>query len=351
MLKKWKFIVFGIFILLLLSAYIYGLLIHKPGDRDFSLSRFVNVTAIHITPPEGESIYLEKDDEKWRVDNNYFANEFAVHDLKRTLRNCAVRQPVPINQRSEINKDLDNNGVMVDVFVDAYLFNFFDLFGLFNIQRRNKSIIVGRNATGLAGTYMRISGSDEPYIVYLPGFSQGIAGAFTPKKHIWFDPEIIDLSPGQLNRVKILNNEEPDESFILRIKDDFDFSFYDSDNNPIGQNFNPDSVKVMRYLSSFKNLYYESLLDSTEYKKSEKLIFPEYAFKVEVADNYQNTYSFTVFRRYVERGLNGSAKSKNAYDPDRFYIELENRQRAIAQYYVFGRILRRLSFFDATADN
>ncbi len=344
--KKRAYIISGFILLLFVSSYIYGLIINHSGERDFAISKDIEVQAIHIVPPEAESIFIERaaHTDKWRIDENHFANEYVVNDLIRTMRHCAVRQPVSLDKTAEVNENLDDYGIMVDIYFDDYLFNFYDIFGLVNIKRKARSIIVGENVEEIEGTYMRKHNSNEPYIVYLPGYSKGIAAVFTPVEHIWYDPEIVDLEPKQIKQVKVDVNQKPGESFMLKTEEDFTFNFYDLENNPVNDKFQPDTVKVLSYLSSFDNLYYETLLKGDDYKRSEKLIFPEYAFDLTIVDRKHNYYSFKAYRKHPE--LNQEEyKPSLEYDPDRFYIELEDGSRAIAKYFVFGRVFRGLSFF------
>ena len=346
--KKW-FLLVSIIILVIISSYIYGFLELRSGDRDFAIPLNAEVSSVHLVSPDSEKIELEKDDkDQWWVDNVNYANEAAVRDMLRTIRYFSVRQPVSRIKKDTINKNLDQQGVMVNVYVEDYIFNFFDLFGVFKTQRKARSFLVGDNTddqTEIDGTYMRMTQSDEPYIVYRAGYG-GIANTFTTKEHIWFDPVVVDLKAEQIDRVKVVSDENYEDSFILDVYEDLDFDFYDLDNNLISKDINVDTTKVLRFLSSFSNLYYETLLTDKAYSRSEDLIFPEYAYKIVIEDWHNNEYKLYIYRRYKENNRDKENMVTADYDPDRFYLVLENEQRAVAQYYVFGRIMRTLSFFE-----
>jgi len=345
--KKTRYIIISIIIvLILISSYLYGLISLQTGERDFALPKEAEVMAVDIIPPANEKIILEKDKSgQWWVNKNHPANEFAVLNLIHILRYSAVHQPVPVASQKKINENIEKNGILINVYIETYLLDFFNLFGLFKIQRPYNSFLVGENATETEGTYMRMAESKNPYIVYRPGFSGGIAEVFEPGKHKWFDPAIVDLEPEEIKQVKLITNENPGESFLLKVSKDFEFLFSDIDKEPFPGKLNVDTKKVVRFLSSFKHLYYETLLTNETLKESENFIFPEYAFRIVVDDRDNNRYDFKVYRRYREAGLLEPGELSPVYDPDRFYIELDDGQRAIAQYYVFGRVLRPLSFF------
>ncbi len=344
--KKWSLITVSIIALFFISSYVYGLIIFRVGDRDFSLPKDAEVTSVQIVPPDNEDIILTKDIQgQWWVGENYHANEYAINDLLSILRHFTVRQPVSKTERKEINNKLERDGILINVFFETYLFNFFDVFGFIETERKYNSFLVGDNVKKIDGTYMRMSGSETPHILYLPGYSGGIASVFTPEKHVWFDPIVVDLSAKEIDWVKIVSNENPEESFIL--KTDKGLEFYDLDSNLISNGFQFDTAKVVRFLSSFSDLYFETFLKDDAYIESEELIFPEYAYRVVVADLEQNEYSFDVYRRYRKVDFAEQYELSPVFDPDRFYLELENGYRAVAQYYVFGRILRSLSFFEA----
>ncbi len=346
--KKYVFLITTITILfLLVLSYINGLLQSQVGDRDFAIQRDKNITQIQIIPPEkNQTIKLKKDeDQLWRIDNNYNANDAAVRDLIRTVNNFSVRYPVPVNDRDMINDKLENGGTTIKIFTDDYLFNFFGLIELFKISRETRAFILGENIIDdndeIIGTYARMVNSVKPYVIYRPGFG-GVKNVFTTKKHVWFDPVIIDLEPEEIREIKIVSNESPEQSFILKIDKANLFGFYDLKNKLISDNFSIDTSKVQMFLFSFNELFYESLLKDDAYLKSEKLIFDDYAYKVVVYDRKGNRYCFYSYRKQLEDGDN---KNDLDYDPDRFYIELENGHRALAKYFVFGRVFRNLSFF------
>ncbi len=332
--------------MLVISSYLYGIVALRVGERDFALPKDKEVSIVQIIPFEGEKITLEKDIfGEWRVDSEHRANEFAVKDLIRTIRHFAIRQPVSVAKQDQVNKQLDNEGVFVNVYIKGYVFDFFNLFGILSTQRLYNSFFVGDDISELEGTYMRMTGSDNPYIVYLPGYQGGLSEVFTPDKHIWFDPVVVDLKPDQIKKVKVINNEEPKQSFILKVNSGFDFDFYDIEGNLLKNDFKPDTTRVMRFLSSFKQLYYEKLLVDEAYEESENLIFPQKSYRIVVEDRDDNTKSFDVYRRYLRADILDPGAVSPVYDPDRFYLELEQGHRALAQYFVFGRILRPLSFF------
>ncbi len=344
--KKLSIIIGIIIVLFLISSYLYSLKSLQTGERDFALPGEADVAAVHIVPPEGKKILLKKDKSgQWWVNDENHANERAVSDLIRTLRYFTVRQPVSITQQEQVNESLYKDGVMVNVLIDTYLFDFFDFFGLFKIQRVYNSFLVGENAKEIEGTYMRMVESENPYIVYRPGYEGGIADVFTPKQRIWLDPVVVDLEPGQIKKVKVIANENPGESFILKMREDFKFDFFDIDKYPLPGKIKVDTSRVIRLLSSFKELYYENLLTNDALSESEKFIFPDYAFRIVVYDWNNDQYSFNVYRRYRDAGLLEPGELSPLYDPDRFYLELEDGRRAVAKYYVFGRVLRPFSFF------
>ena len=345
-IKKSGFTIAGVLLILIISSYFYGIIELKSGEREFALHKDIEVTAVHIMPPEGEKIILQKDNiGQWLIDAEYRANEFAVRDLIRTIRHFEVRQPVSVAQQKLVNEKLDHEGVLVNIYVEGYLFDFFSIFGLFKTSRLYNSLIVGDNTIEPMGTLMRKVNSDNPYIVYLPGYPEGLANVFTPEKHIWFDPVVVDLEAWQIKKVKVITEEQPEESFKLKVYEDFDFYFYDLEGNRISDMLIIDTAKVLRFLSSFKGLYYESLLTYEAFDESEELIFPQYAFRIVIDDLFGSQYAFDAYRKYRKANLFETNEIGPKYDPDRFYLELHSGKRALAQYYVFGRILRPLSFF------
>lgn len=347
-MRKSKFLygLSGLILLIFGLAYIYGFYSLRVGEREFKIPGDKQIIIVEISAPETETIHLEKDDSgHWLINSEYSANDFAVSDLLRTVRHFAVRQPVSVEQKDLINKELEEEGVLINIYCKGYVFDFFNLFGLLETPRLYKSFFVGKNTEKVIGTYMRADKSENPYIVYLPGYEGGLSEVFTPKLYIWFDPVVIDVEAENIRTVQVMITDKPSESYKLVIDENFNFVFYNIKGEPVNANIIVDTTKVYRFLSSFKGLYYETLLTNDAYSESEKIISAQYDYEIIVEDRYDNYYAFKVYRRYSEEVGPENDSIIMEYDPDRFYLELKTGHRAVAQYYVFGRILRPLSFF------
>jgi len=318
----------------------------RPADRDFSLDREALVTRVVMHDQQkDEKVALIKDERgQWMLSSMQPANDLAVRELISVMERMSVRQPVSISNREKVEQMLAQKGVKVDVYVQAYRIHIGNL-KMWPYQRRYQVFWVGEDTPDGESTYMRKAGSDMAFKVHHPGRESGVSYLFEPGIRAWLDPVIIDLDWKEIERVSVEVYDEPGESFHLKLEGEGGFGFYAWDQPDQPLTFDVDTAKVMRYISSFKDIHYERLLDKQARERKKEFIFEQPFMKITVQSVYSHETGFTAYARRVtdeQKQVTGAIDR----DPNRFYIKMGEGEFALAQYYVFNRILRRLSFFE-----
>lgn len=181
------------------------------------------------------------------------------------------------------------------------------------------------------------------FMVHVPGMESGLYRYFNTNPNDWGDPVIIDMTRDEIERVLIVFSETPEESFLLKQEPNGVFGFYSHISGEKLSNIIIDTARVVRYLSSFQSLHYESLVSGDDIQSLEEMIFDEPFMTLTVKPFHNESTMIEVYRKVPSDELL-SVGITTSYDPNRFYLKSDD-EYAIAQYYVFNRILRPLSFF------
>jgi hypothetical protein len=318
----------------------------RASDSDFSLDRSLNILRIEMYYNDrSEEVIMVKDEQgRWILNDRFFANDLAVQQLLGSMNRLRVRQPVSFENRNKVEQMLDERGVTVKFFVQAYRIHLGN-FRLFPYRRAYQSFVVGENTPDGLSTYMRKSGSQMPFKVHIPSLDSGIAYLFEPFEREWRDPVIIDMERQHIVQISVKDMDQPGQSYHLKRSNTGKFEFFDFDDPTQKKDVVADSLRLERFLSSFRNLHYESLLDDEQEQLRKKLMFEQPFMEVTVQNREGMEVSFLAFARYMPEDVDESATVAQR-DPNRFYLQVNDGEFALAQYYVFSRILRPLSFFE-----
>ncbi len=316
----------------------------RVAERDFSVSNEHEIVRIEMISYHTESrIELWKDDQdRWRLNENMFANELAVRELEGLLTRIRVRQPVSIAHAAKVDEMLENRGVRVNVFILAHRIRIGGL-KLWPYQRMYQSFVVGDDTPDGESTYMRKSPSAQAFKMHRPGLETGISSLFIPEERVWRDPVIFDMEPEEVASVTVLVPDDPDESFTLKNLGSEGFLFLDpQQQQPL--DFAADTARTIRFLSSFKDIHYELLPDKIGELQRKELMFEQPFMIITVESIRGETIRMNAYARRTPPDVLMPADGIDR-DPNRFYVQVNQGEYAQAQYYVFNRILRPRSFF------
>lgn len=311
------------------------------GPR-FSIENTDAVSGIILQSSNNKVILNKEETGAWIVNEMYEADEVAIEDLLSVLRNAAIRQPVQLSQKDQTNELIDSMGIIVKVYSDEYRLKLPGGFKLFPHKKMSISYHVGPESANGESTIMRPMHSSEPYEIHIPGGSASLRSRFTPDESFWRNPVIIDLQADEIQTIETIVFANRDESFRLSNKHD-GFRVFDAHGNEI-----EDSLlhhgRLISYIRSFYGLFYESLLDEEELADIRHLIMDEPFMTISVTDQAGNKVSITCYHIDVSHAET-LLPVYQPYDPNRFVLQMDHQDFAIAQFLVFNRIQRPLSYF------
>lgn len=345
--KKKNFLYFIIsLIVITFSLYLYN-----AGNRGTSIKYAKNisidndetVTKIIISGKDDNALKLEKDKENnWIINNEYHANDLAVKDLIYVLKNISIRMPVPIAVKDSIDDLLLKEGLIVEIYAQRFLIPL-GKWKYIPYNTNIRTILVGPNYKD-EGTYMKLQNSNIPFIVSITAYEAGLRNNFSSNPHEWMNPVITNLRPSEIKEVKVLLPGNPDESFVLENKEN-EFLF----KNPLTEeplDISYDTSKVNRFLSAFRNLYFEKYLNEEENRQIiSKIKDSKAIYVIELVDVYDNRQKIEIYQKSITKEEMDELGVKTDIDPNIFYLKTEDSVFVYARYYVFNRILKPLSFY------
>ena len=308
MIKKIIILIFSIvFIYILID---YNQKIKLDNEKNFSISEIEKIDKIFLSDRKGNNITLQKDSNRWTVNNKYNVRDDAISTLLSTIQKISIQRPVPKNGYNNVIKQLATTGVKVEIYYN----------------KKMKTYTVGGSTSNHLGTYMLMDNSENPYIVHIAGFN----GFLSPRYGIqgyeldinnWRDNTVFKIETEIINEISLIDLEENNNSFTLNTKP---LSLLDINNNDIKY----DLDKVINYLNNFSQLNSENFKGNNIDITNEKLI---YKLKINYDDKEDILEAYT-----FSKTNNNSNNSKP--NVERMYAKLNNGEFLLIQNYVFNKV-------------
>lgn len=333
-------------IIIVASLYLYNSKDFSSSSnqgRNFSISGDEQISKIILSKSSENAVTLElTDEESWILNEEYQANNLAVNDLIRTVKNLSVYVPVPINEKDSISNLLRHEGVKVDIYSRRYIVSI-GSWKLLPFNRKINSFLVGNDVIDKHGTYMQIAKSDYPYIVHIPGYESGLKNTFTANHYEWRNPVVTNLTPSQIKKIKVQITSKKEESFIF-LNNNGLFEFRDYENNQI-PGFEYDVLKTQRFVAAFGELYFEKLVYGESLAEANKYMDTIPSFIIDIEDINSKMTKLEIYNKILTENEKAELGVNVDVDPNLFYLLINDSDYTLARYFVFNRLLRPLSFY------
>lgn len=312
--------------------------------NNFAIDDTTNVTKIFIADKNNNSVKLTRTpDGKWTVNDKYPGQKLTIGMLLKTMLNIEVQQPVPRAAHNNIIKEMAVNAVKVEVYQWVYRIDFAGI-RWFPHEKLTKVYYVGNATQSNMGCYMLMEGASEPYIVYLPGFRGFVTPRYSPIEKYWRDYNVFKTAIPEIDLVKVEIPEAPEQSYEVKKTGSNRFVLRSLQDQSVIANY--DTLKLLNFLSGFRNLNYEALLNDMDQVRKDSILSSRPFIVISLTDTTGKT---TVMKTYHKRGPQGQTDPTGRpmpYDLDRLYASVNDGQDfTIIQYFVFDKVLRPKAFF------
>jgi hypothetical protein len=317
----------------------------KRALSDFAIDDTSNVTKIFMSDKNNNNLTLTRvEPGKWLVNNKYPGAKANIELLMGTMLGLQVKETVPKAAVENIIRDLAAISVKVEIYQWKYRINLFDWIHLFPHEKLSKVYYVGGPIQSNRGSYMIMEHSSVPFVVFLPGLRGFVTPIYSPIEKYWRDYSIFKKSMLQIASVKLEFPANPENSFEVRKNQNRDVTLISLQDNRQVPVF--DTLKVMTFLASFRNISFEAILNDMDAHRKDSILAGTPYCIISLTDTAHVTQSIKTYRKGSYPGEVDDFGKPAPYDLDRLYALVNTGQDfTLIQYFVFDKILRPKSFF------
>ena len=312
---------------------------------DFSIEDTASVTKIFLADKNNNEVTLERSaDGSWLVDGKYMAQKEKISSFLKTLTDLEVRSPVPLVARNNVITRMAVIAKKIEIYQISPRINFFNKIRLFPHEKLTKTYYVGDVTQDNQGTFMLMEGAEEPYIVHIPGFRGFVSTRYSTIKADWRDYTVFKTPINEIQSVRVEFPVQPEQSYQFDIQDNQNITLRSLSDNQVVPDY--DTLKALNFLTSFKDIRFESLLEhllEKEFIDSVASSIPKTIITLTDREGKVNKVKIFAKKGFAPLYSADGALLEPA-DIDRAYALVnEEEDFVLIQYFVFDQVTRTLS--------
>gem|GEM_PF-932127 len=328
--------------LLVVGTYFYsksGSSTFESKSSAFSIADPSILDRVEITGPYGRTVVLDRweDSEKWTVDKRFVARPDAVKTLLETLRKMRINFPAAKAARENVMRKMKESPRTVK---------------LYSKGEHLKTIIMGGSPQGATkGTYMMIDGTEDIFVVHIPGFEGFMESRFFVDVQDWRTRIAINSPKADIKRLRVSYPNDNKSSFEITAMEGGQW-----DLKPLatlGQETveTPQPEFSQRAISSYLDEFAKLPVEAYEnfYPRRDSLSKTPASTVIEIESKDGKESKLTIFPMpLTERSKTQEdrAGNKMKYDLDRYFMEFNGgRDWAIIQHRMYAPVLRSYKDF------
>lgn len=300
-------------------------------NSEYNIEDTAAINKIFIADKQDNMVTLTRNSaSSWTIDGQYPASQPMVDLLLKTLKDMRKRSDVNRNAVPNVIKDIAAHGIKVEIYQeggDKYVF------------------YVGRETQDMMASYMLREGEKTPSIVHIPGFRGFLTPRFVSDPIKWRSHRIVDLDVNNIARIELEIPSSPDESFaVVHEGDDFHFELLKSHTRVARF----DTVRVAQMLSAFKNLNFDEFASIVPNTFADSCVSGAPRTVLRITDTKGETHVLKTYIKYdnpADMEIMQNQELYDAFDINRLYAILDQKDTVLIQYYVFDNILQPASYF------
>jgi hypothetical protein len=312
---------------------------------DFAIADTASVTKIFMADKNNNTVTLNRTSSGlWLVNDTFPASKPNIDMLLGTLHNLAIQGPVPQAARNNVIRDMAVISVKVEVYEQRYRIDLFDAIQWFPHQKLTRVFYVGGATQSNRGTYMLMEGASTPYVTYLPNFRGFVSPRFQPIPKYWRSYNIFRKPMADIASVKVEFPSKPNESYIIENNHNESVTLLTYPEQQALDGF--DTLAVLNFLTGFRNLNYEALLNDSEGSNIDSITASTPFMILTLTDTSGVSKTMKAYHK-PGPGITDMNGDIIPYDLDRLYATIHgDKDFVLIQYFAFDRVLRPRSFFD-----
>ncbi len=347
-MKKYRNSLILVGILIVIAAFM--LMNKRSGtfrkeSNTFAIKDTSNVTKFFLADKNNNAVLIERSaNGSWLLNDKYEVNPTMVEVMLKTFISIDIKDPVAKSVRNTIIRMMAGKSVKTEIYQRVYRINLFDRIRLFPHEKLTRTYYVGDATMDNSGTFMLMEGSEEPYIVNIPGFRGFVATRYSAMEADWRSHSVFRFRVPDIASVSVNFGEKPERSFRITNQSNRLFTLTSTADN---RNIEPfDTVRVLEYLSMFKNLNYERMLDDMTNSRRDSILSITPTNEIILVDKLGKSHTLKTWRRKADMGQLDLEGNQAEFDLERMYGLVDNSEYLVSvQYFVFNDVLMPLHFF------
>lgn len=339
-------------ILVILLGLVATLLLlnnHKGTIRNksnaFAVADTSNITKFFLADKNNNTVKIERSPNgSWVLNDKFEVNPTMVQVMLKTFIGIDIKEPVAKSTRNTIIRLMAGKSVKTEIYQRVYRINIFDRIKLFPHEKLTRTYYVGDATMDNSGTFMLMEGSEEPYVVNIPGFRGFVSTRYSAMEADWRSHSVFRYRVPDIASVSVAFNEKPERSFRITNLNNRSFTLTSLLNNGNIAQF--DTLKVVEFLSMFKNLNYEAVLDEMTKSKRDSIQSMKPTNEITLVDRLGKSHSLKTWKRKADVGQLDLDGNQAEFDLERMYGLIDDSEYMVSvQYFVFNDVLVPLQFF------
>lgn len=292
--------------------------------RNFKIENIAEVDKIFLATSDGITVTLKKEEQIWRVNDQYVARPIRIETLLKTAKNIEVKQKVPKKKQERIFKNLATKNIKAEFYAKGNLI---------------KSYYIGSADGSTTGTYALLIDEEtgenfnEPFLTHLLGFEGYLTPRYEPDPSTWRDLKVFYYPKNAIESVELKYPNNPENNFKIKLKE----GKYLLEEN--GQSVNCNETAIKKYLLNFKSIAAERLIPPSRKDSIENSLPKIPWFELTVTNLLGKSTTVQGHKISMPAGSTNAIGLPLLYDPDRFYGRVFNGEIGILQYFVFDPLL------------
>ena len=308
---------------------------------DFQIKDTASVYKIVITEKDHGSITLNRgtSDKNWYIDDTKeIAQPYNVNLILETAFQIQIKQNVSEELKETALTQLSIRHKKVEYYFDGE-------------DKPRKTWYVGNGTTNHMGTYMLLelydksSGkslrSPDPFIMHKPGVYGTLDTRFFANKKDWIYPGVFNYNIKDIASIKVVNNEDANESFSVKIQDNGKVNLLDKTETKVNVF---DTSEVQHYVTHYKDLFYESFASELDQNQSDSILKVNPHFVFEVTEKNGNKKTVRLWK--IKKNQDGIGLNEIQFDTGRAYISINGSKDLVkVQFFTWDVLFKPLSYF------
>lgn len=318
--------------------------INTNTSGEFMVEDTTSVTKIVLTDKSNKSVTLDRKGlSQWHLNKNQQANIESINNILTAIANLEVKAFVENLKQEEVIKELKDNSTNIEIYQERYLIRI-GAFNFFPFERKVKSFKIGQLTEDNDGFYAMIEDSDTPVILYKPRLDAFRSSPFSVHEEDWRINKVFNKNIEDIKSIKVEFFEEPNESFIVESSGNKNFTLKQLTGNRLISHY--DTLELVSYLNSFKDIRYEKTYESNPSFKYELTNDSKPVHQVTLKGTDGSEQEIKTFKLPLEHPeINEFDGSQVLYDRDRMIGLINGKDMVVLQLFVFDNILVPLSSF------